>query len=189
MVRKIFKYILIIVLIIICLFTLNAIFRNDNKVDNTNNKKTNNDITNNVLTEEELDELDLEENDNIGNLEIPKINLKADIKEGIDMDTINSYIGHFTNSSVWDGNIALASHNRGSEVKHYFEKINTLEKGDTIIYRSELGERRYEVYLIREIEYTDWSVTENTDENIITLITCITNKPECRLCVQGKLIK
>ena len=56
-----------------------------------------------------------------------------------------------------------------------------------IIYKSEMGERRYEVYSVREIKYTDWTVTEETSENIITLITCVENKPELRLCVQGKL--
>lgn len=184
MIKNIFKHIAIITFMIVSLFALNIIVKT---VDNEKNKNVNVAVKE-VLTEEELDELDMRENNNIGNLEIPKINLKADIAEGIDLDTISSYIGHFSNSSVWDGNIALASHNRGSEVKHYFENIDKLGKGDVIIYRNEIGERRYKVYSIREIEYTDWSVTENTEENIITLITCITNKPELRLCVQGKLI-
>lgn len=184
MIKNIFKHIVIITFMIVSLFALNVIVKT---IDNEKDKNVNVAVKE-VLTEEELDELDMQENKNIGNLEIPKINLTADIAEGIDLDTISSYIGHFSNSSVWDGNIALASHNRGSEVKHYFENIDKLDKGDVIIYRNEIGERRYKVYSIREIEYTDWSVTENTEENIITLITCITNKPELRLCVQGKLI-
>lgn len=184
MIKNIFKHIVIITFMIVSLFALNVIVKT---IDNEKDKNVNVAVKE-VLTEEELDELDMQENKNIGNLEIPKINLTADIAEGIDLDTISSYIGHFSNSSVWDGNIALASHNRGSEVKHYFENIDKLDKGDVIIYRNEIGERRYKVYSIKEIEYTDWSVTENTEENIITLITCITNKPELRLCVQGKLI-
>lgn len=184
MFKNILKHIMIIIFMVISLFALNMIAKT---VDDVKDKNISVSVQN-VLTEEELDELDMQENSNIGNLEIPKINLKADIAEGIDLDIISSHIGHFSNSSVWDGNIALASHNRGSEVKHYFENIDKLDKGDVIIYRNEIGERRYEVYSVREIEYTDWSVTENTEENIITLITCITNKPELRLCVQGKLI-
>lgn len=184
MIKKILKYTIIIIFLVVGLFALNMIIKTgeDNKIKNNDTK------TENVLTEEELDELDMQENRNIGNLEIPKINLKADIAEGTDLETLKTYIGHFTNSSVWDGNIALAAHNRGAGVESYFQDINKLEKGDTIIYRNELGERRYQVYSIQEIENSNWSVTKNTEENIITLITCVANRPELRLCVQGKLI-
>ena len=37
------------------------------------------------------------------------------------------------------------------------------------------------------IKDTDTYVIENTKENIITLITCVENKPELRRCVQGRL--
>lgn len=183
---KILKYILIIIITVICLFTANMLLKtgDDNSKGNQND---NEEQIENVLTEEELEQLDMIENKAIGTLEIPKINLNAPISEGVDWDTIAINIGHFSNSSVWDGNIALAAHNRGSQVEHYFENINQLEKGDLIIYKSEMGERRYKVDSIREIEYTDWSVTENTKDNRITLITCVTNKPEVRLCVQGIL--
>ena len=122
----------------------------------------------------------------LGTIKIPKIELEAKIKEGTDSSVLAEYVGHFTNSNIWDGNIALAAHNRGSTVKHYFEKINQLVNGDTIIYNANLlGERSYKVTTIKEIENTDWSVTEKNanDKNTITLITCITNHPEKRLCV------
>ena len=45
-------------------------------------------------------------------LEIPKINLVAPIAEGIDTKTMNSYIGHFPTTSILEGNIGLAAHNR-----------------------------------------------------------------------------
>ena len=45
-------------------------------------------------------------------LEIPKINLIAPIAEGIDLETINKYIGHFPTTSMFEGNIGLAAHNR-----------------------------------------------------------------------------
>ena len=52
-----------------------------------------------------------------------------------------------------------------------------------------MGERRYKVTDILEIESTDWSKIEDTKENKITLITCVVNKPELRLCVQGEETK
>lgn len=156
------------------------------------NKKDNNDnliMVNNVLqdiTVDSDDDIDLQdENEVIGTLEIPKLELSAPIKEGIEQEILANSIGHFNNSSIWDGNVCLASHNRGDSVKHYFDRINELVNGDTIIYKTKLGERSYQVFQIKKIENTDWSITENKtkDKNTITLVTCITNQPEKRFCV------
>ena len=156
------------------------------------NKKDNNDnliMVNNVLqdiTVDTDDDIDLQdENEVIGTLEIPKLELSAPIKEGIEQEILANSIGHFNNSSIWDGNVCLASHNRGDSVKHYFDRINELVNGDTIIYKTKLGERSYQVIQTKEIENTDWSITENKtkDKNTITLVTCITNQPEKRFCV------
>ena len=156
------------------------------------NKKDNNDnliMVNNVLqdiTVDSDDDIDLQdENEVIGTLEIPKLELSAPIKEGIEQEILANSIGHFNNSSIWDGNVCLASHNRGDSVKHYFDRINELVNGDTIIYKTKLGERSYQVIQTKEIENTDWSITEKKtkDKNTITLVTCITNQPEKRFCV------
>lgn len=134
-----------------------------------------------VITKEEL-----EINKNvIGLLEIPKINLIAPIQEGTSQEVLKVAVGHFSESSYWNGNVALASHNR-SQYVHYFEKINELQVGDEIIYKTKYGSRIYKVYENNIIDETDWSVIENTSENIITLITCINNEPEKRLCVRGE---
>lgn len=120
----------------------------------------------------------------IGILKIPKINLEAPIQEGIKQSILRYAIGHFENSSVWNGNVALASHNRGS-FSNYFARINELTEDDEIIYKTRMGERRYKVKEIKQIESTDWSVISNTNENKITLITCVKNKPNYRFCVIG----
>lgn len=146
--------------------------------------KTEQILDNGILPETQ--ETNLEYRDNsTGTIEIPKIGLVAPIKEGTDLETLAQYVGHFSNSSVWDGNVALAAHNRGTSVKHYFDRINELVNGDTIIYKTKLGERSYKVISSKEIEHTDWSVTESNanENNTITLITCIRNQPEKRLCV------
>lgn len=127
-IKKVLKYILIIVIMVILLFVANILVKTLTIKDtNTNSNDTN------TIVEENTIEDDLIPNDVIGTLEIPKINLKAQIKEGVDLDTLKTDIGHFPNSSIWNGNIALASHNRGSNVAHYFQDINKLEKGDLII--------------------------------------------------------
>lgn len=158
---------------------------NDNKEKEKDNTIVVNDIEQ-ELTVDSDDDIDLQNEDEvIGTLEIPKLELSAPIKEGIDQEILVEYIGHFNNSSVWDGNICLAAHNRGSSVKHYFDRINELVNGDSIIYKTKLGERSYQVIETKEIENTDWSITDSKtdDKNTITLVTCITNHPEKRFCV------
>ena len=146
--------------------------------------KTEQILDNGILPETQETNLEYKDN-STGTIEIPKIGLVAPIKEGTDLETLAQYVGHFSNSSVWDGNVALAAHNRGTSVKHYFDRINELVNGDTIIYKTKLGERSYKVISSKEIEHTDWSVTESNanENNTITLITCIRNQPEKRLCV------
>ncbi len=86
------------------------------------------------------------------------------------------------------GNVALASHNEGSYA-HYFSRINELKNGEKIIYKTNMGERRYKVCKSEIIKETNVKILENTDENIITLVTCVKGKKDYRLCVIGKEIK
>lgn len=149
-----------------------------NKVINVGNQ---NEIG--IVTKEEL-----EINDNIiGTFEIPRFGVVAPIKEGSSQEILKVAIGHFKESSLWEGNVALASHNR-SKYAHYFEQINELKNGDELIYKTKLGTRKYSVYESKIIESNDWSVIENTRENIITLITCVKNNEGKRLCVRAKEI-
>lgn len=48
-------------------------------------------------------------------IKIPKIGLDAPILDGTDDETLKKAVGHFSESSTWEGNIGLASHNRGSK--------------------------------------------------------------------------
>ena len=66
-------------------------------------------------------------------LEIPKLDLQAEIVDGTDAENLNRNIAHFTETVRENGNIGLAAHNRGYKV-NYFEKIKNLEKGDKIFY-------------------------------------------------------
>ena len=71
------------------------------------------------------------------------------------------------------------------EINSYFARINELEPGDEIIYTTKYGERKYIVDTKKEILETDWSNLEGTSDNRLTLITCIKNKVNQRLCVQA----
>ena len=119
---------------------------------------------------------------------ISKINLDAPILEGTDKEILRRGVGHFTSTSKWDGNVVLAAHNRGYKY-NFFQEIKRLEVGDIIVYQTEQGKRSYEVSKKEKIKETDLSCLENTKENKLTLITCVENLPEYRLCVQAKEIK
>lgn len=117
-------------------------------------------------------------------LEIPKINLIAEIAEGTSSEILNQYIGHFEKTSKQYGNIALAAHNRGYLV-NYFKDLKELEIGDEIYYKYNGIQRIYIVDSKNIIKDTDVEVLENTEDDIITLITCVENQPEKRRCIQG----
>lgn len=117
-------------------------------------------------------------------VEIPKINLSAQISNGTDEKTMNKYVGHFIETVNITGNVGLAAHNRGYPV-NYFKNLKDLQLEDEIYY-TYLGKKRmYKIDKIEVIQDTNWKPLENTKENRITLITCIANKPEYRLCIQA----
>lgn len=124
-------------------------------------------------------------NDSIlGILTIEKIGLNATIKEGTTAEILSNYIGHIEETATYDGNVGLAGHNRGYK-NSYFARINELEKGDIIKYKTKFFDRIYVVDNIQVIYETDWILLKSTQENKLTLITCIANKKEQRLCVQA----
>lgn len=142
-----------------------------------------------TIKESEYNKKELEETkEDIWQIKIPKINLIAPISEGTSQEVMLEYVGHFENTSKWEGNVGLAAHNRGYPI-NYFSKLKELKNEDNIIYNTEFGIKTYAVKTIKIIEDTDWSYLQNTKENKITLITCVENKPNQRLCIQGIEIK
>ena len=117
----------------------------------------------------------------VGVIKIDKINFEGLIYEGTSLDTLSKGVGHFESSPYLEGNVCLAAHNTNS----YWAKLYTLESGDKIEYTSFLGYKEYEVFSISQISETDWTNLENTEENILTLITCVKGQSELRLCVQA----
>lgn len=121
-------------------------------------------------------------------IKIEKIHLDAPILEGTTNEVLRRGVGHFESSSKENGNICLAAHNRGYKY-NYFQEIKKLENGDIITYMSESGNKNYKVFRNEIIEETDWTYLKNTEENIITLVTCEENAREYRRCIQAKEVK
>jgi len=114
----------------------------------------------------------------LGTLKIPAIGLTVKVYEGTDSSTLAKGAGHFTETSIWDGNCCLAGHNRG--VNNHFGKIHTLEPGDTVTFTTKLGTRTYEVASVEKVSETDSSGTAAASDNRITLYTCVRDQREYR---------
>lgn len=125
----------------------------------------------------------------MGILTIPKLELSAPIyeaEEGGEIESMTKGVAHFAVTSAWEGNIGLCSHNVApAGAVAYFRDIHKLEKGDTLFYKTALGEREYAVSEVKEITEDDWSFLGRTEDNRLTLITCITGKPNMRFMAQA----
>ena len=119
----------------------------------------------------------------LGTLKIPAIGLSVKIYQGTGSSTLAKGAGHFEDTSIWDGNVALAAHNRG--VNNHFGQIHTLEVGDTITLTTRLGTRTYEVTSVSKVSETDRSALAASTQNMITLYTCVRDQRDQRWCVQG----
>lgn len=120
----------------------------------------------------------------LGTLDIPKINLTVKVYQGTDSAALKKGVGHFPSTSIWNGNIAIAGHNRG--VNDYFGRIHTLKAGDNITFTTKLGSRTYEVYSVAKIALDDMTILNDSAEDIITLVTCVKDQPSYRWCVQAR---
>ena len=173
---------IVVIIAIISTFFIVRYFYNKSKIDNVTETYSNDkvqDRLDNTMQDDLLLQIDGETV--LGVIKIEKIGFEGLIYEGTTLDTLDKGVGHFQNSSYFDGNVALAAHNSNK----FWAKLHTLQNGDKISYISFLGTREYQVTNVTKISATDWSLLENRDENYLTLITCVKGNPSQRLCVQA----
>ena len=70
-----------------------------------------------------------------------------------------------------------------------FQDYMNLKNGEEIIYITNMGERRYQVCENMVISETNVKVLENTQDNILTLITCEKGQRNKRRCIIAKEIE
>lgn len=134
---------------------------------------------------EEIEQKAIKYDDIIGTITIPDILLEnAPIKESTELDTLKEAVGHFTSTSIYVGNVGLASHNSGSN-GDFFRNLKNIKIGSEIFYQTNFGTKRYVVETKEIIDETDFSYLQETKDNRITLITCVNNQKSKRLCVQA----
>lgn len=119
----------------------------------------------------------------LGRLKIPAIDVDTKLYQGTDSRTLAKGAGHFTNTSIWDGNVGIAAHNRG--VNNLFGNLHKLVVGDKITLTTKLGTRNYAVISVEKISDTDNSLLSATTENCLTLFTCVRNESSYRWAVRA----
>lgn len=119
----------------------------------------------------------------LGTLTIPALDVSVKVYQGTDSAQLAKGAGHFPDTSIWDGNVCIAGHNRGANC--YFGQIHTLDVGDTIKLTTRLGTRTYAVTSVTKISETDSSMLTATAENCITLYTCVRGQSAYRWCVRA----
>lgn len=179
----------LIIIAIISTFFIVKHFQNKSKINNVLDIYSDENIQERINNENFTNEVDslllqIDGENVLGVINIDKIGYEGLVYEGTSLDTLSKGVGHFENSPFLYGNVCLAAHNTNK----FWAKLHTLQIGDTIIYTSFLGTKQYEVFNVCDIYETDWSKLSDTEDNILTLITCIKGQKEKRLCVQAKEI-
>lgn len=182
-----------LILLSLSIFIVLKIIENQTKNDNikyiqdivTNDENRNEFINlfkeNHDLANEELLGIEINSEKALGILEISSINFKDIVLAGTTESALANGIGLFEHSNIYSKNVCLAGHNSN----RFFANLHKAKLNDEIKYTSVLGTRQYKIDVIEQINDTDWNYLNETDENKITIITCVKGKPSLRLCVQG----
>ena len=187
--KKEIKYLILVIAIsiisiIAILFCVNkySIYKANKEAENISVRDNQNIVE---TTFETIEQDIIHYDDEIGTLTIPNILLEnAPIRESVELSTLSETIGHFPSTSIYEGNVGLASHNSGNQ-GDFFKNLKNIKVGDEIYYQTEYGTKRYIVETKAIIDEEDWSYLQETEDNRITLITCVKGQPDKRLCVQG----
>jgi len=110
----------------------------------------------------------------LGIIKIDKIDLKAPIAEGAELDVLKYAIGHIESTSSLNtiGNSVVAGH-RSHSFGVYFNRLDEMAIGDEIVVETSKEKVTYVVYEILLVEPDDVSVLRNSSKyRVITLVTC-----------------
>lgn len=123
----------------------------------------------------------------IGKLSIPAVGMNKYIYEGTGSSSLNKGIGHFPCSNGWDGNVALAGHNRPVSWAA-FANLKNVNLGDLVYYSTAYGTRTYRVTSITDVSVNDTSGLLQDGSYKLTMYTCKANQPNVKLKVVATLV-
>ena len=105
----------------------------------------------------------------LGQIEIRKIGLAAIILEGTDARTLRRAVGHIPGTPLpgQQGNVVITGHR-----DTFFRPLLNIRKDDEIRLTTLSGSYRYLVDSIKVVEPEDTEVLDNSEDAILTLVTC-----------------
>ena len=122
-------------------------------------------------------------------LEIPKLDLKIGIVQGVEIKDIKYNVGHFPESAMpgETGNFAIAGH-RVSYFGEPFKEINKLKKGDKVYVIYNGNKYTYEIEDMYEVTPNQTESLKQTEDATMTIVTCTIGAKK-RVIVKGKLVE
>jgi sortase A len=105
----------------------------------------------------------------LGRIEISTVGLSAIIMEGTDRRTLRRAVGHIPGTPLpgQPGNVALAGHR-----DTFFRALRNIHEGDEITLETVSGLYRYRVDFTKVVDPDEMQVLDNSDDAILTLVTC-----------------
>jgi len=105
----------------------------------------------------------------LGRIEISAIGLAAMIQEGTDARTLQHGLGHIPGTPLpgQQGNVAITGHR-----DTFFRPLRNIRKDDEITLITLNGSYRYRVDLTQVVEPEDIEVLADSDDAVLTLVTC-----------------
>ena len=107
--------------------------------------------------------------DVIGEIEVPRLGLKAIVVQGDSARLLRRAVGHLPETALPGeaGNVALAGHRDG-----LFRRLRDVQPGDSITLRTPNREFQYQVEWTAVVPPTAVRVIQPTSEPALTLVTC-----------------
>jgi sortase A len=105
----------------------------------------------------------------IGRVEIPRLDISAIVREGVDSNTLRQAVGHVPNTAFPGdpGNVGIAAHR-----DTFFRNVRNIRKGDRVMMVTRKGTFEYTVDSLKIVAPTDVRVLDPTPVPVITLVTC-----------------
>ena len=105
----------------------------------------------------------------IGRIEVTRLKLSALAREGVDVRTLRSAVGHVPGTALpgEEGNAAFAAHR-----DTFFRPLERVRTGDEVVVTTPTGVHRYAVTGTRIVDPTEVSVLQATRGRQLTLVTC-----------------
>ncbi len=105
----------------------------------------------------------------VGKVEIPRLNIDAVVREGVDTKTLALAVGHVpdTPRPGQPGNVAIAAHR-----DTFFRNVRNIRKGDSIRMVTPTGNFEYVVESTKIVDPSDVKVLDPTPSKMLTIVTC-----------------